>query len=133
MSRFQAQTNAVLDDELEDLRTRLGLDPRQKADLLREVAAIAAWVVRQAKAGRTVEARRGDDVQLFAHPVIDRLRGKGDAVELPRLVLTDTEVGRLARLLGRRFEPTPALRAALQNLTSSKRRPPKVRWKKPAA
>ena len=43
MTRFQALTNAVLDQELEMLREHLGLAPGQKAELLREVAALAAW------------------------------------------------------------------------------------------
>ena len=60
MSRFQALTNAVLDAELAQLRARLGLEPNQKAELLREMAAIAGWVARQAELGRTIEARRAD-------------------------------------------------------------------------
>lgn len=59
MARFQALTNSVLEEELEMLRERLGLDPRQKAELLREVSALAAWVVRQAEQGREIEARHG--------------------------------------------------------------------------
>jgi hypothetical protein len=129
MSRFQAQTNAVLDHELEELRQRFGLAPSQKADLLREVAAIAAWVIRQAEAGRSVEARRGTEVEPLKHPVIERLRTRHETA-VPHITLTDAEVERLARILDRGFEPTPALRAALQNLASPKRRPPKLRWKK---
>jgi hypothetical protein len=129
MSRFQAQTNAVLDHELEELRQRFGLEPSQKAALLREVAAIAAWVIRQAEAGRSVEARRGTEVEPLKHPIIERLRTRHETA-VPHITLTDAEVERLARILDRGFEPTPALRAALQNLASSKRRPPKLRWKK---
>ena len=55
MSRFQALTNAVLDAELDRLRARLGLEPNQKAELLREMAAIAGWVARQAELGRTIK------------------------------------------------------------------------------
>lgn len=68
MSRFQAQTNAVLDQELEDLRQR-------------------------------------------------------------HLTLSEAKVERLAEVLDRGFEPTPALRAVLKNLASPKRRPPPLRWK----
>ena len=57
MSRFQALTNPALDAELDLLRELLALAPNQKAELLREVAAIAGWVVRQAKQGRDIEAR----------------------------------------------------------------------------
>jgi hypothetical protein len=132
MSRFQAQTNAVLDQELEELRQRLGLAPSQKADLLREVASLAAWVVRQAEAGRSVEARRGTEVEPLTHPVIERLRSHHETTVVPRVTLTDAEAKRLARILDRGFEPTPALRAALQRLANPKRRPPKLRWKKTA-
>jgi hypothetical protein len=130
MSRFQAQTNAVLDEELEELRQRFGLEPSQKADLLREVAAIAAWVVRQAEAGRRVEARRGTEVEPLHHPVIERLQARHETALGHRVSLTDAEVERLARILDRGFEPTPALRAALQRLANPKRRPPRLRWKK---
>ena len=57
MPRFQAQTNAVVDAELKRLRRQLGLRANQKADLLRELTALAAWVVRQAAEGRAVVAR----------------------------------------------------------------------------
>ena len=40
----------------EMLRKRLGLDRSQKAELLREVAGLAAWVVRQAEQGREIDA-----------------------------------------------------------------------------
>jgi hypothetical protein len=62
MSRFQAELNAVLEEELDDLRERLGLRRNQKAELLREIAALASWVVRQAEVGRRIEARRSRDV-----------------------------------------------------------------------
>lgn len=48
---FQALTNAVLNAELDLLRVRFGLEPNQKAELLREIAAIAGWVARQAELG----------------------------------------------------------------------------------
>ena len=41
MSRFQALTNTVLDAELDQLCVRLGLEPNQKAELLRGMAATA--------------------------------------------------------------------------------------------
>ncbi len=52
MARFQALTNAVLEQELDDLRVRLGLRENQKADLLREITALAAWVIRQTEPSR---------------------------------------------------------------------------------
>ena len=74
MSRFQALTNAVLDTELDRLRARLGLEPNQKAELLREMAAIAGWVARQAELGRTIEARRDGESEPLVHPALERLR-----------------------------------------------------------
>jgi hypothetical protein len=133
MSRFQALTNNVLDAELEMLRERLGLDPRQKAQLLREVSALAAWVVRQAEQGRKIEARQGAKVEALVHPALDRLRSRKDRPVGQSLTLSDTEVKRLAAVLDRGFDPPPALRAALASLARSERRPPKLRWKKSAA
>ncbi len=130
MSRFQALTNKVVDSELEMLRRRLGLGPSQKADLLREVAALAGWVVRQAAQGRRVEARNGTDVESLDHPALERLRGTGSLRASERIALGVDEVTRLADILNRPFTPTPALRAALANLASPKRRPPALRWRK---
>jgi hypothetical protein len=133
MSRFQAQTNAILDEELADLRERLGLRENQKADLLREIAALAAWVIRQAEAGRRIEARRGRDVETLRNPSLERLSRKQDEGIGGRIDLTDAEVERLAEILDRGFSPTPALREALSRLADPKRRPPRLRWKKTAA
>jgi hypothetical protein len=133
MARFQALTNKVLDLELEMLRERLGLEPNQKADLLREVVALAAWVFRQAELGRTIEGRRGDEVEPLTHPVVERLRTRSRRPVGERLVLSAAEAHRLASVLDRGFDPPPALRKALSNLASRRRHPPKLRWKKTAA
>lgn len=133
MSRFQAQTNAILDEELSDLRERLGLRENQKADLLREIGALAAWVIRQAEAGRQIEARRGRDVEILRSPALDRLSHKQDGGLSARIDLTDAEVERLAEVLDRGFFPTPALRKALSRLADPKRRPPRLDWKETAA
>lgn len=132
MSRFQALTNNVLDAELEMLRDRLGLEPSQKADLLREVAVLAAWVVRQAEQGRIVEGRRGDDAEPLVHPALERLRMRKEKPVPERLALSDAEAARLAAALDRGFAPPPALRKALASLASPRRRPPKLRWKRSA-
>src|SRR5262245_39089348 len=105
MSRFQALTNALLDAELEMLQERLGLGPRQKAELLREVVALASWVVRQAEQGRVVEARHGAEVEPLVHPAIERLRAPGKAPVQERLTLNDAEALRLAAILDRGFNP----------------------------
>lgn len=129
MSRFQALTNAVLDAELEQLRARLGLEPNQKAELLREMAAIAGWVARQAELGRTIEARRADgEVEPLAHPVLERLRTAAEQPVGARLALNDAEIRRLAAVLDGGFDPPPALRAALANLARVDRRPPPLHW-----
>jgi hypothetical protein len=133
MSRFQALTNNVLDGELEMLRERLGLDRSQKADLLREVAALAAWVVRQAEQGRAIEARQGQNVEPLVHPALERLRSGRRRAVGEVLTLSRSEAERLAAVLDRGFHPPAGLRAALANLGRSGRRSPKLRWKKSAA
>jgi hypothetical protein len=133
MARFQALTNNVLDAQLEMLRKRLGLERSQKADLLREISDLAAWVVRQAERGREIEARKGDSVEPLVHPALERVRARRAKSLGESLALDDSEIGRLAAILDRPFAPPPALRAALANLASAARRPPRLRWKKKAA
>jgi hypothetical protein len=130
MSRFQALTNNVLEAELEMLRERLGLDRSQKAELLREVSALAAWVIRQAEQGRQIEARHGQNVEALVHPALERLRSTTGRRAGQPLTLSDDEAHLLATVLDRGFDPPPALRAALASLAKSGRRPPKLRWKK---
>lgn len=132
MARFQALTNSVLDAELDMLRARLGLEPSRKADLLREVASLAAWVVRQAERGRAIEARSGKDVEPLVHPAIERLRAVRRGPVGEPITLSDAEAVRLATVLDRGFAPPPALRRTLASLANRARRPPKLRWKKPA-
>jgi len=133
MSRFQAQTTVMLDEELADLRERLGLRENQKADLLRELAELASWVIRQAEAGRRIEARLGRDVETLQSPAVERLRRKPAEGALERIDLTDAEVERLAEILDRGFSPTPALRKALSRIADPKRQPPRLHWKDTAA
>src|SRR5262245_5682568 len=133
MARFQALTNNVLETELEMLRTRLGLQRSQKAELLREIAALAAWIVRQAEQGRQIEGRRGKQAEPLVHPALERLRSRKAKDIGERLTLSDEEAARLAEVMNRGYRPPPALRKALANLASPKRRPPKLRWKKSAA
>jgi hypothetical protein len=133
VSRFQAQTNAILDEELADLRERLGLRENQKADLLREIATLAAWVIRQAEAGRRIEARSGQDVETLRSPALERLNRRQEHGLGGHIELTDAEVERLAEILERGFSPTPALRKALSRLADPKRRPPRLHWKETVA
>jgi hypothetical protein len=133
VSRFQAQTNAILDEELTDLRERLGLRDNQKADLLREIAELASWVIRQAESGHRIEARRGRDVETLRSPAIERLNRKQDEGLMRRIDLTDAETRRLAEILDRGFSPTPALRKALARLADPKRQPPRLHWKETSA
>lgn len=132
MSRFQAQTSARLDEELTDLSRRLGLRENQKADLLRELAQLAAWVIRQAEAGRQIEARRGRDVETLDNPALERLRRRRTEGVAGRIDLTDAEVERLAEIFDRGFAPTPALREALSRLADPERRPPRLHWNETA-
>ena len=128
MARFQALTNAVLEAELDRLRERFGLGLNQKADLLREMAAIAGWVARQAAEGRVIEARRGDAVERLLHPALERLVNAASPLMVERLILSDAEVERLASILSQGFDPPPALRVALANLAQAPRRPPSLSW-----
>lgn len=127
MARFQALTNSVLDFELEMLRQRLGLEPSQRAELLREITALAAWVVRQAELGRAVEGRRNLEVEQLAHPAIDRLRSQRREATLERWILNEDEAARFCAALDQPFEPTPALKAALANLAAPDRTPPQLK------
>ncbi|HSS75876.1 MAG TPA: hypothetical protein VLV54_03945 [Thermoanaerobaculia bacterium] len=129
MSRFQAQTTATLDEELHHLRERLGLRENQSADLLRELAELSSWVIRQAEAGRRIEARRGREVETLRSPVVERLHRKRDESVVERIELSDSEVERLAEILNRGFSPPPALRKALSRLAEPTRRPPQLHWK----
>lgn len=115
------------------LRRRLGLAPSQKAELLREVAALASWVVQQTERGRTVEARSGGEVEPLLHPAIERIRQGSRRGAAERLTLADDEIVRLAAVLDRGFRPTPALRRALSRAASPARKPPRLRWRKRAA
>ena len=130
MSRFQAKTNAVLDAELEGLRRQLGLRDNQKADLLRELTALAGWVIRQATEGRAVVARGEDDVRELSHPVIERIRQRQEqATSLStRIELDDVETRRLAEILDRRFDPPPALVECLRRIADPKRAAPELTW-----
>ena len=132
MSRFQALTNPVLDAELSLLRELLTLEPNQKAELLREVAAIAGWVMRQAKQGRVIEARRDNEVEQLRHPALERLQAGREQPVGDRLILSAAETQRLAAILDHGFDPPPALQAALAHLAQVNRQPPALRWS-PAA
>jgi hypothetical protein len=133
MARFQALTNTILDAELEMLRKRLGLDRSQKAELLREVASLAAWVVQQAEQGREIQARDGRSVEPLVHPALERMRARKARPVGKALELSDREVQRLTAVLERPFSPPADLRAALASLAKAGRHPPKLRWKKAAA
>jgi len=130
MARFQAQTNTVVNDELEELRRCLGLRSNQKADLLRELTALASWVVRQALEGRAIVARGESGIQALDHPVIDRLNRRRErrAAPLTRLELDAEETRRLAAILDRGFDPTPALLESLKRLADPDRKAPEIAW-----
>jgi len=122
MARFQATTTALLDDELDALREEMGLRENQKAELLRELASMAAWLVAQARAGRTIEARGRNGVEVFSHPT---LRASSS---LERIVLAPDEVDRLATLLESDAPLSGALRTTLARLADEDRRPPELSW-----
>ena len=130
MARFQAQTNAVLGEELEELRRCLGLRSNQKADLLKELTGLASWVIRQAIAGRAIVARGEDGTRELVHPVIERLRqlhaeGSGP---ISRLDLNAEETRRLAEILDHGFDPPAELLVTLSRLADPARKPPHLTW-----
>lgn len=120
MSRFQAMTTDLLDRELEAIRQEMGLREGQKAELLRELAAMASWLLAQARAGRTIEARGPDGTEVFHHPAL--------AARVSRVVLAAGEADALSRLLAEDREPGPALRETLRRLADPARTPPAVEW-----
>ncbi len=122
MARFQATTNAMLEEELDALRAEMGLRENQKAELLRELASMAAWLVAQTRAGRTIEARGPSGVEVFDHPVIR------SAAATRRLVLAPDEVERLAAVLDGEAPLPEGLRRTLARLSQDDRRPPVLSW-----
>ena len=122
MARFQALTNPVLDLELETLRQEMGLRDNQKAELLREITTLASWVIAQARAGRVVEARGPDGVEVLHHPAVD----SGNVME--RIMLAPDEVTQLVAILDRESEPSEALQQTLRRLSDPLRAPPNLRW-----
>jgi hypothetical protein len=121
MTRFQALTNPMLDAELEHLREEIGLRPNQKAELLREMAAISSWVIAQARAGRTVEARGPEGVEVLRHPAL--------IAPEEQILLTDAEAAWLENLLEKESPPSIALQETLRRLADPDRAPPVIRWK----
>jgi hypothetical protein len=131
MARFQAQINPVLEDELRALQEQMALRPNQRADLLREISALASWVVHQAAEGRVIMARDEDEVRELVHPVVERLRQQREARATAKsraLTLSDDEVTRLQQIMDAGFQPTPQLREALVRLDDPTREPPTLSW-----
>lgn len=130
MSRFQAKTNAVVEQELEFLREEMGLRQNQKADLLRELASLAGWMVRQARQGRAIQAQGDDSVQVLTHPILERLQRQGKQ-HLPGkpMLLSDGEIEKLSEILNKEFHPSPSLRKSLQHIADPDRSPPHIEWR----
>ncbi len=124
MARFQALTNPLLDAELEQLRQEMGLRENQKAELLREMAAITSWVFAQARAGRSIEARGPDRVEELRHPALRARQG------LAHVVLSAEEAERLITLMDAETWPNPRLAETLAHLKDPERVAPELRWSK---
>ena len=122
IARFQATTTALLDNELDALREEMGLRENQKAELLRELASMAAWLVAQARAGRIIEARGPNGIEVFSHPALNA------ASSVERLVLAPDEVERLGELLEGDAPLSEPLRRTLARLADEKRRAPELSW-----
>ena len=125
MSRFQAMTTALLDEELDILRHEMGLNESQKAELLRELTYIASWVVSQARAGRSIEACGQDGVEVFHHPALTT------GSSFHRIVLAPDETERLSVLFDNESGPSPALCATLRRIADPERHAPALTWSKP--
>ncbi len=119
--RFQATTNVLLDEELEALRKEMGLRENQKAELLRELTSMAAWLVGHVRAGRVVEARGPDGVDVFRHPALE---GRGG---MRRVRLDPDEADALATLLAADEPLSGAARETLRRVAGGQP-PPKLRW-----
>jgi len=124
MSRFQAQTNSVMDAELEVLREKLGLGTHQKADLLREITALASWVVEQASAGRKIVAKNDSgELEELRSPALARVQNEQSERMFESVVLSEHEARRLGAILEGEWEPSPKLRALLRNLSEGREAP----------
>lgn len=124
MARFQAQTNPVLERELDHIRERMGLKPNQKAALLKELAMLASWLIQQAEQGRTIEAHKGADSEQLVSPVLERIYEQQSSA----IRLNAAELQRLRGILDNGFRPTPALQRALMNIADPHRQSPALHW-----
>ena len=108
-TRFQAKANQLTQTRLDEVREALGLETSEKAVLLDELAQIAFWVVRQAQAGRTVQAiQEGEHTpQVLEHAALSGLKNS------VRLELTPTEAAELMTLLSDTTPPSTSLQQAL--------------------
>lgn len=129
MSQFQAKTNNIIEQELEYLEKQMGLRHNQKAELLRELANIASWVVRQASRGRVIQAQGSDGIHTLEHPVLQRLQQSEQSKLGEPLRLSDEEVEKMAEILNRNFAPSESLRESLRRITDPDRRPPEIEWR----
>ena len=99
LSRFNAQTNDILDKQLETLSKELGFNENQQSDLLAELTSIASWVIRQTQAGRSIEARDGSKVELLESPILNKLKSNAATPSSIRILLEEQEAAGLRELL----------------------------------
>lgn len=119
MDRFQAILNPVVGEDLSYIREKLGLRENQKAEILREATSIAAWAIRQVTEGNA-------GASLTEHALLGRLAAA--QVSLESVKLSPREFEKLAQVLDRSFEPTPAMRGVLEELARADHSAPKVKW-----
>ena len=122
LSRFNVQTNAVLNKQLETLSKELGLSENQQLDLLAELTSIASWVIRQTQAGRSIEARDGSRVELLETPMLERLKCCHQETDPMRIVLNEEETVGLRDLLKKGLQ-------AANSAADQTFEPPKVTWR----
>ncbi len=105
-------------------QTLSGEKSNQKADLLRGLTTLAAWVIRQVVEGRDVLAKDANDIRELHHPILEKIRQRGE-VETT-LQFSDEETQRLAKIMNQSFNPPPALRESLRRLASPVRDSPEL-------
>jgi hypothetical protein len=123
MTQPAAHTAIAVEQEIEALRERLGLSAEQTGGLLHDLVALASWVIRQAAAGRVIEARGEDGTHALVHPVLMRLNPAVTAI-----VLSDEEAERLEVILERGVSLTPALIEVLEELGRPEQPMPALTW-----
>jgi hypothetical protein len=136
MARFQAQTDKSMEKDLEEIRKKIGLKKNQKALLLRKLAESAQLLFRMTDNGLSVclvkKGSREKPITLelpILEPFLRSLEDASHTQKPESIKLSNQEVQSLSEILNGEFNPSPALRKALERLASTKRRSPDLTWR----